>query len=114
MTTRPLAAQLLSARLAAGLSQTELALRLGTSQSRVSAWERGQEAPRLEALPGIVQALGATLRWALDGAVVTVEPAPREVPLYSPDHVVDPMAYVLAKEPCDGCAFGCASCEASR
>lgn len=46
------------ARRAAGLSQAELAARLGTKQSVVSRWERGVETPRVDTLSRILQACG--------------------------------------------------------
>jgi transcriptional regulator with XRE-family HTH domain len=46
-----------AARLAAGLTQKQLASRLGTHQSVVAGWERGL-APRAHRLPQIAAALG--------------------------------------------------------
>lgn len=45
-------------RLAAGLTQTGLAARLGTTQSAVSRWERGHDEPRLATLAEILRACG--------------------------------------------------------
>lgn len=56
-----LAREVLAARLAAKMSQTELAKAIGTSQSRVSKWERGEEAPRVDALRRIARATGRRL-----------------------------------------------------
>jgi len=42
----------------AGLSQAELAARLGTTQSAISRWERGHESPRVDTLGRILQACG--------------------------------------------------------
>ena len=50
-----------SARRRAGLTQTELARRLGLPQSQVSRWERGSVAPSLETLQRIVRACGLEL-----------------------------------------------------
>lgn len=44
------------ARELAGLSQVELAARLGTAQSAVSRWERGIDVPRVDTLGRILQA----------------------------------------------------------
>ena len=41
-----------------GLTQQELATRLGTSQSAVSAWESGRENRRVDTLAKILQACG--------------------------------------------------------
>jgi transcriptional regulator with XRE-family HTH domain len=46
------------ARRLAGLSQADLAARLGTHQSVISRWERGIESPRVETLGRILQACG--------------------------------------------------------
>jgi transcriptional regulator with XRE-family HTH domain len=53
-------------RAAAGLSQTELAVRLGTTQSAVARWETGEVSPRLNTLERIAQACGleAHIVWA--------------------------------------------------
>lgn len=56
-----LAREILAARLAARMSQTALARAIGTSQSRVSKWERGEETPRVDALRRIAKATGRHL-----------------------------------------------------
>ena len=56
-----LAREILAARLAARMSQAALAQAIGTSQSRVSKWERGEEAPRVDALRRIAKATGRQL-----------------------------------------------------
>ena len=43
-----------------GLTQSELARRLGTGQGTVSKWERGKEAPRFESLETIADVLGVS------------------------------------------------------
>jgi transcriptional regulator with XRE-family HTH domain len=42
----------------AGLTQAELATRLGTTQSVVSRWERGADIPRVDTLGRILQGCG--------------------------------------------------------
>ncbi|MCA1841539.1 MAG: helix-turn-helix domain-containing protein [Actinobacteria bacterium] len=59
-----IAREILAARRAAGMSQEELARAIGTSQSRVSKWERGEEMPRIEALYRIADATGTTVEVA--------------------------------------------------
>ncbi len=54
------------ARSAAGISQAELARRLGTTQSAVSRWERGHDEPRLSRLGGILGACGFRPQLRLD------------------------------------------------
>jgi transcriptional regulator with XRE-family HTH domain len=46
------------ARRLAGLTQGELAERLGTAQSAVSNWERGRETPRVDTLARVLEACG--------------------------------------------------------
>lgn len=54
-------------RRAAGLSQAELANRLGTTQSAVARWESGDVSPRLDNVQRIADACGldAHIIWAL-------------------------------------------------
>ncbi|HZR12498.1 MAG TPA: helix-turn-helix transcriptional regulator [Acidimicrobiia bacterium] len=46
------------ARRYAGITQAELARRLGTKQSVISRWERGADIPRVDTLGRILQACG--------------------------------------------------------
>ena len=46
------------ARRLGGLTQSELARRLGTTQSAVSNWERGRDTPRVDTLARILEACG--------------------------------------------------------
>jgi transcriptional regulator with XRE-family HTH domain len=55
------------ARLAAGLTQVELARRLRTTQSVVSRWERGGDEPRLSTLDRILRACGRRLTVSVEG-----------------------------------------------
>lgn len=48
-------------RHAAGISQRELARRIGTVQPAVSRWERGHDEPRLSTLEAVARACGSTL-----------------------------------------------------
>lgn len=67
------AAQLIrEARVRAGLTQQQLAERLGTSQSVVARWESGKVRPSLENLDRVVRAAGLELRLGL------AEPDPGE------------------------------------
>ena len=61
-TRSPAAGLIGEARRYAGLTQRQLADRLGTSQSVVSRWERGHEEPRLTTLAAILRACGLRLR----------------------------------------------------
>ena len=46
------------ARRRAGLSQSELAAKAGTTQSAVSRWERGHDVPRADTLVELLRACG--------------------------------------------------------
>lgn len=48
-------------RLAAHLSQVELANILGTVQSAISAWESGEKMPRASQLPALAEALHCSI-----------------------------------------------------
>jgi uncharacterized protein len=58
---RSAAAIVRGSRQAAGLTQAELARRVGTRQSAISAYERGQREPSVSTLARIVRAAGSTL-----------------------------------------------------
>lgn len=53
----------------AGLTQSELAMRIGTSQSAVSRWERGHDETRLSTLAGLMRACGRTASIVVDDGV---------------------------------------------
>lgn len=57
-----IAAELLRARLRAGLSQAELAVRMGTSQSAVARLESGDTLPSTKTLLRYAQATGSRVR----------------------------------------------------
>ena len=56
-------------RVGSGLSQKELAARLGVSDKAVSKWERGCGAPDIELLPALSAALGVDTTALLSGAL---------------------------------------------
>lgn len=56
---------LASLRRAAGLSQNDLAFKLGEPQSNVSFWERSEKPPRGEILPALAVALGVSVNQLL-------------------------------------------------
>jgi predicted nucleotidyltransferase/DNA-binding XRE family transcriptional regulator len=60
------------ARRRAGMTQTELAQRAGTTQSAISAYESGHRQPSLPVLLGMLAATGHVL----EGSLVALEPAP--------------------------------------
>lgn len=63
---RELSAQLSARRLALGLSQTEVAARMGTSQSAVARLEAGSSDLRLSTLERYAAALDQELAWHLE------------------------------------------------
>jgi transcriptional regulator with XRE-family HTH domain len=54
------------ARQRAGLSQSGLASRIGSTQSAVSRWEQGHDEPRLSTLASIVAACGLAANLVID------------------------------------------------
>ncbi len=60
-----LGARLREAREAAGLSQPELARRVGTSQSQIWSWEAEAKMPRLDSLALLATELGVSTDWLL-------------------------------------------------
>jgi transcriptional regulator with XRE-family HTH domain len=69
---RRMVADLAGQRRAAGLSQTEVAARMGTSQSTVARLEAGEVDPRLSTLERYAEAVDRRLDWRLS----TPEQAP--------------------------------------
>jgi transcriptional regulator with XRE-family HTH domain len=61
-----LAKLLIGARVKAGLSQAELAERMGTSQSAIARLESGRVRPSLTTLKRLAEATGTTLRISLE------------------------------------------------
>jgi transcriptional regulator with XRE-family HTH domain len=75
-------------RRAAGLSQTEIAARMGTSQSTVARLEAGEVDPRMSTLERYADALGGRLDVALrfDPAVEPPTPIAPGLPMLRPVH----------------------------
>jgi ribosome-binding protein aMBF1 (putative translation factor) len=63
-----IAAELARARLRAGLSQAELAARMGTSQSTIARLESGQTVPSTKTLLRLAKATGSKFRVRLSAA----------------------------------------------
>ena len=74
------AREILAARLAMGLSQQALAKAIGTSQGRVSKWERAEEEPRIDTLRKIAEATGRVLVVGLFDEAVTSKGSGRPRP----------------------------------
>ena len=64
-----IAAELLRARLRAGLSQAELAARMGTSQSTIARLENGQTLPSTKTLLRYAEATGSRIPRAAIGGL---------------------------------------------
>jgi len=64
---RQLLAELAEQRRAAGLSQTQVAARMGTSQSSVARLEAGLADVRVSTLERYAAAIGTQLGWRLEG-----------------------------------------------
>lgn len=76
-------------REAAGLSQSELAQRLGVRPKTLRDWENDLSEPRANRLQMLAALLGVSLRWLLTGEGDDVTP-PGEAPATAPDPVPDP------------------------
>lgn len=63
-----IAAELIQARLRAGLSQAELAERMGTSQSAIARLESGQTLPSTKTLLRFAEATGSKVELRLSAA----------------------------------------------
>jgi ribosome-binding protein aMBF1 (putative translation factor) len=68
---RQLLRALAARREALGLSQTQVAARMGTSQSSVARLEAGEADARLSTVERFAAALGVRLHWSLDGSSST-------------------------------------------
>lgn len=55
------------ARTSLGLTQADLAERVGVSDKAVSKWERGAGCPDIEILPGVARAVGLSVEALLEG-----------------------------------------------
>lgn len=60
-----------AARLRAGMTQAQVAERMGTTQSAVARWERGAVVPSLEAANRYLTAVGADL--VIGGVAITID-----------------------------------------
>lgn len=58
-----LGARIREARKSRGLTQTQLADTLGTSQGWLSQWERGTRTPSVDWLSRLADALGVSMDW---------------------------------------------------
>lgn len=75
MTTRKLARALKRIRLAAGLTQRDLANQLDVGEMIVSRWERGEARPSRESRKKLAARFPTELGWLVPSQVAEVEPA---------------------------------------
>jgi transcriptional regulator with XRE-family HTH domain len=78
---RQLISALTAQRQAAGLSQTQVAARMGTSQSAVARLEAGEADVRASTLERYAAAIGSQISWRLADA-----PPVEQLPLAGPEH----------------------------
>lgn len=74
------------AREAAGLTQVELAERLGIKQNQISQWEADNTGPKRDRLPTLAAAVGASIEWLLSGT----GKAPRHVARLERERLTSP------------------------
>jgi transcriptional regulator with XRE-family HTH domain len=87
------ASLIVEARRRAGLSQRELALRLGKGQAEIARWERGHVVPSLERLRDVVAACGLELTVGLTAADDSyVEPITAALALHAGERLARSLA----------------------
>lgn len=91
---RALADGLAARRTEIGLSQTEVAARMGTSQSAVARLESGEADVRLSTLDRYVAALGERLDWEFERPAARARAGPTEAA-----HTKSPMTRTPKSEP---------------
>jgi transcriptional regulator with XRE-family HTH domain len=104
-----LGAAIRQARLAARLSQEELAGALGVRQSSVSQWERGTTAPATYHLLGLLRVLDARLARLLLGEDATVQVGAGELLVFCRSYAATaptgegPLALPTGQQASSGC-----------
>jgi transcriptional regulator with XRE-family HTH domain len=71
---------LVAARLAAGLTQQQLAVMLDKPQSAVARWESGQHQPRVDVLQAVAAALGGSFTILPDQSITYQAPGRSHAP----------------------------------
>ena len=71
-----------AARKDSGLSQADLAQRIGVSQPAIAAWESGVHDPRRVVMARLADALGVSLEWLAAGARSAMERDPQAAAAY--------------------------------
>jgi predicted transcriptional regulator len=74
---KALASDLVARRVALGLTQTQVAARMGTSQSSVARVEAGAADVRLSTIDRYAAAVGHVVAWRLDAPRTAPRPPPR-------------------------------------
>ena len=88
-----------SARLRAGISQTQLAARSGISQSVISAYESGRREPSVAALRRLATALGTRVELVPIGAPTVPDPERAARQLAAVLGLVDSLAFRAKRRP---------------
>lgn len=86
------------ARSRAGLTQADLALRLGTTQSAIARWESGSVSPRVDTLQRILAVCGARLAAHLEWGDEEDRRQIRERLAWPPQQRLDYLVSMLAFE----------------
>jgi transcriptional regulator with XRE-family HTH domain len=61
-------------REAKGLTQMEVAVKLGTTPTTVSNWERGEQVPRTSQIPALAQLYGVSLQQVFEAIENSKQP----------------------------------------
>lgn len=89
-----------------GLTQEQLAARLGVSRQAVSRWELDETLPDTQNLLPLKEALGVSIDTLLDSTRGLEEPAPRQGPPLA--RLLPPPGLPWGR--CSSGGFGCCSC----
>ena len=76
MDTKRIGQQIKKARISAGMTQKELAEKLGIPYQGIGQWERGIRTPKLETLQRIAAAMGVPVESILDPAMFSTDSSP--------------------------------------
>ena len=99
LTTLSLGKRIQALRKAQGLTQEQLAERMGVTAQAVSKWENGQSCPDIMSLPRLAKALHTTADTLLTGESAETAPA---APAKKPEELIVRLAFFAE----DGTSFG--------
>ena len=81
--------QMIAARVRTGLSQQELAKRMGTAQSTIARLERGGRSPNISTLRKFAEATGSRLVMRLDATEPEFPPPANQCPILNTEVIVE-------------------------